>query len=330
MIPENLRVWTCRRYGGPEVLALETRPCPAPRAGEVLIRIVATTVSSADARLRSCTLPRGFGLLGRAIFGFTGPRQPVLGTELSGVIAAVGPGVAAWEPGAAVIGFTGGRLGCHAEYRIMPAAGALVAKPANLSFAEAAGLAFGGTAAFDFLRRADLRAGERVLVLGPAGAVGTALIQLARLRGAHVTAVASAANRDLVAALGADRVLDSAAHDFTTAAETYDVIADTVGATTFARAHPHLHEHGRYLAIAADLPGMFARPVGTKRSITGSASERPEDVRELARLAAAGDLRVVVGRTFAFSELPDAHAYVSTGRKRGNAIVHVSAPPPRA
>jgi NADPH:quinone reductase-like Zn-dependent oxidoreductase len=322
-----MRVWTCPRYGGPEVLTLATRPCPVPRAGEVLVRIVATTVSSADARLRSCTLPRGFGLIGRAMFGFTGPRQPVLGTELSGIIAAVGPGVAAWQPGAAVIGFTGGRLGCHAEYRILPAAGALVAKPPNLSFAEAAGLAFGGMAALDFLRRADLRAGERVLVLGAAGAVGTALLQLARLRGAHVTAMVSAANLDFVRALGADRVLDRAHTDFTAAAEIYDVIADTVGATTFARAHPHLHEHGRYLALAADLPGMFARPVGTKRSLAGAASERPEDLRELARLAAA-DLRVAVGRTFAFSELPEAHTYVSTGRKRGCAVVHVSAPPP--
>ncbi|HYD68673.1 NAD(P)-dependent alcohol dehydrogenase [Azospirillum sp.] len=319
-----MKAWICRAYGGPDVLALEDRPTPVPKAGEILIRIRATTVASGDVRVRALSMPRGFGLIARAVFGFTRPRQPILGTDLAGTVEAVGRGVTAWKPGDAVIGFPGGGMRCHAEYRVMATDGPVAPKPANLGFEEAASLCFGGMTALHFLRKAALKAGERVLVIGASGAVGSAMVQLATHMGATVTAVTSAGNADLARALGAVAVIDYARRDFTREDETYDVIADTVGASTFAACHPRLNEGGRYLAVSADLPALFARPVGTKRSVGGPAAERREDVAELARLAEAGVLKPVIDGIHPFDRLPEAHARAGTGRKRGSVVVSMA------
>lgn len=316
-----MNAWVCRRYGGPDVLERVRLPRPVPADDEVLVRIEATSVSSADARVRALRLPRGFGPLGRLFLGFTGPRTPVLGTEFAGVIESVGTAVTSFRPGDAMFGFPGGKMGCHAEYRTMPATGALAPKPASLTFAEAAGLCFGGTTALHFLRKAGLKRGESILVLGSSGAVGVALVQLARHLGARVTGVTSTVNVELVRSLGAARVLDYTRKDFRRDETRYDVIADTVGSSHFAECLPLLNEHGRYLGIAADLLGLLARPKGNRRSIAGPAEERPEDVRELARLAEAGIVRPVIDSTFAFEHLREAHARVDTGRKRGSVIV---------
>lgn len=320
-----MRAWMCRAYGAPDRLTLETVARPVPEPGEVRVRIVATTVSSADWRIRSLEMPRGFGMFGRLAFGLRRPRQPVLGAELSGVVDAVGAGVAAFAPGDAVVGFPGIAMGCHAEYRTMRADAALVRKPENLSFEEAASLCFGGTTALHFLRRAGLAPGARILVLGAAGAVGSAMVQLARRRGAVVTAVTRAANHDLVRSLGAAVAIDREAVDFHEIGETFDVVADTVGASDFARCAKLLDEGGRYLAIAADLKGMFQRRIGTKRAIAGPAPERVADVAELARLAEAGAFRPVVGSVLPFERLPEAHILVASRRKCGSAVVRVAA-----
>ena len=320
-----MRAWMCRAYGAPDRLTLETVARPVPEPGEVRVRIVATTVSSADWRIRSLEMPRGFGLFGRLAFGLRRPRQPVLGAELLGVVDAVGAGVAAFAPGDAVVGFPGIAMGCHAEYRTMRADAALVRKPENLSFEEAASLCFGGTAALHFLCRADLAPGARILVLGAAGAVGSAMVQLARRRGAVVTAVTRGANHDLVRSRGAAVAIDREAGDFHEIGETFDVVADTVGASDFARCAKLLDEGGRYLAIAADLKGMVQRRIGTKRAIAGPAPERVADVAELARLAEAGAFRPVVGSVLPFERLPEAHILVASRRKCGSAVVRVAA-----
>lgn len=319
-----MKAWICRNYGGPDVLALEERPRPEPKDGEVLIRVRATTVSSGDMRIRSLKLPRGFGPMGRLVFGFTRPRQPVLGTELSGIVERVGGGVTAFKPADAVVAFPGARMRAHAEYHVIRADKAIVLKPENLSFEAAAGLCFGGTTAVDFFRRAGLKSGESVLVIGASGAVGVAMVQLARHLGAQVTAVTSTGNVELARSLGAHFVIDYSRQDFAAASETYDVIADTVGASTFAECLPLLNENGRYLAIAGDLFALFGRRRGTKRSIAGPAGERPEDVRELVRLATAGIVKPVIDKVYGFQEMPAAHARVDTGRKRGNVVVTVS------
>lgn len=319
--PNTLQAWVCRDYGGSEVLELQTRPCPVPGPHDVLVRVVAASVSSADVRIRTQKLPRGFGLLGRLAFGLARPRQPVLGTDMAGVIETVGRDVRGFQPGDAVVGVTGAATGCHAEYCVLPTAKPLVHKPARLSFAEAASLPFGGLAALHFLNKAQTQVGEKVLVIGASGAVGSAMVQLARHRGAQVTAVCSGGNALLALSLGAHAVIDYTENDFTQTDQRWDVIADTVGASSFAACLPRLNGHGRYLSIAGSLMELLARPRGTRRSIGGPAPERSEDLQTLMDLAESGALQPVIDFTYPFAELPAAHAYVETGRKRGAVVV---------
>jgi len=319
-----MKAWICRAYGGPDVLALEDRPKPVPKDNELLIRVCATTVASGDMRVRTLTMPRGFGAIARLVFGLTRPRRPILGTDLAGVVEAVGRSVTGYKPGDAVIGLAGAAMGCHAEYRVLAADKPISPKPVNLSFEEAASLCFGGTTALHFLRKASLKAGESLLVIGASGAVGSAMVQLATHMGARVTGVTSTRNVDLVRSLGAQAVIDYTRQDFLTAGETYDVVADAVGASSFAQCLPVLNEQGRYLGVSADLRGVLARPVGTKRSIAGPAPERAEDVRELARLAEAEVLKPVIDRVYGFTQMAEAHALVETGRKRGSVVVSVA------
>ena len=322
-----MQAFIYRRYGGPDVLELAQVPRPAPKDGEVLIRIHATTVTSGDWRARTLVVPKGFGPLARLVFGITKPRQPVLGTELAGTVAAVGKNVTKFRVGDEVFGFPGGAMGCHAEYRVMPENGAIALKPANLTLDEAASLSFGGTTALDFLRKARVKSGDTLLVVGASGAVGTAMVQLGKHLGAEVTGVTSTTNVALVQSLGATKVIDYTQDDFTKRSETYDVIADTVGATSFDRCKPVLKERGRFLAIGGGLPDMLAAlwaPLsGTKRTVAGPAAERAEDVQQLAELARSGALRSVIDRRYSFAELPEAHAYVATGRKKGSVVVTI-------
>ncbi|MSP50127.1 MAG: NAD(P)-dependent alcohol dehydrogenase [Alphaproteobacteria bacterium] len=322
-----MKAYVYRRYGGPEVLELVDVPKPAPKDNEVLIKIHATTVTSADWRVRSLEMPRGFGPMARLALGITGPRQPILGTELAGVVEAVGKEVTKFQPGDEVFGFPGAEMGCHAEFRVLAEDGPVALKPSKLSFEEAASLCFGGTTALHFLRKAEIKAGDRILVIGASGGVGTALVQLAKQAGAEVTGVTSSANLDLVTSLGADRVIDYAREDFTRRNETYDVIADTVAATSFARCKHMLREKGRLLAIAGGMPdllaSLWAPLTGSRKVIFGPAQERPDDVQRLADLAETGVLRPVIDRRHTFAEMAEAHAYVDTGRKKGSVVVTV-------
>ena len=322
--PKSMKAWLCRRYGGPEVLELVDLSKPAPGPGEVLVKIHAVTVTSGDSRIRGYRLPRGFGLIGRLVLGFTGPRKPLLGPDLAGTVEAVGAGVARFAPGDAVVAFPGVAQGCHAQYRLVPLTLPIERKPPNLSFEEAASLLFGGMTALHFLEKSGLKAGGKILVIGASGAVGSAMVQLARHRGAEVTGVSSAANAELVISLGASKVIDYGREDFTMRAETYDVIADTVGASAFAKCVPALNEHGRYLSLSGGLAAMFARRAGTKRSLGGVAAEKPEYLTELVKLAEAGAFKPVIDSTFSFAQLPEAHARVDSGRKRGSVVVNVA------
>lgn len=320
-----MRAVVCTRYGPPEVLRLEERAKPAPGDNEVLIRTRASTVSSGDHRVRSLDLPRGFKTIGRLILGLTKPRQPVLGTELAGEVEAVGRGVTKFRPGDPVFAFSGAKMGCHAEYKCMPEDGAVAAKPAKLSFDEAATLSFGGTTALDFLRRARLKKGETVLVNGASGAVGTATVQLAKHFGATVTGVCSGANLALVKSLGADHVIDYTKEEFTQNGIAYDVIVDTAGTAPYARSKASLKKGGRLLVVLGGLSDMLLAPwvsmVGDKKVIAGPAAERPEDLRLLAKLAEEGEYRPVVDRCYPFEQIVEAHRYVDTGRKKGNVVV---------
>ncbi|HAL55603.1 MAG TPA: NAD(P)-dependent alcohol dehydrogenase [Bacteroidetes bacterium] len=313
------------RYGPPEVLVLKEVEKPTPKDHEVLIRIHATTVTSGDWRVRSLNVPPGFGLLSRLFFGVSRPRQPILGTELAGEIESVGNDVSKFKVGDHVFAFCGAGMGCYAEYRCIAEDGALALKPRNLTFDEAAALSFGGTTALNFLRRGKLRSGERVLVNGASGGVGTAAIQLARHFGADITGVCSTTNVELVKSLGATYVIDYTKEDFTQNGETYDLIVDTVGTAPFSRCRDSLKEAGRLLLVLGGLPDLLQIPwvsmTSSKKIIGGPASERAEDLRFLAELAQSGEFRPVIDRRYPFEQIVEAHRYVDTGRKRGNVVI---------
>jgi len=313
------------RYGGPDVLQLKEVAKPAPKDNEVLIKIHATTVTSGDWRVRSLDVPAGFGLLSRLFLGISRPRQPILGTELAGVIESVGKDVTKFKVGDQVFAFSGAGMGCHAEYKCMSQDGPIALKPANLTYDEAAALSFGGTTALNFFKRGKLQRGETVLVNGASGGVGTAAVQLAKHFGAIVTGVCSSANVELVKSLGATHVIDYTKKDFTKNGENYDIIVDTVGTAPFSRSKGSLKDGGRLLLVLGTLSDLLQIPwvsmTSNKKVIGGPAAERAEDLRFLAELAEGGEFKPVIDRRYPLEQIAEAHRHVDTGRKKGNVII---------
>ncbi len=313
------------RYGPPEVLQLKELEKPTPKDNEVLIKIHATTVTSGDWRVRSLNVPAGFGLIMRLVFGISKPKQPILGSELAGVVESIGKDVKNFKIGDQVFAFSDASMGCYAEYKCMPQDSAVVLKPPSLSYDEAAALSFGGTTALDFLRKGKIQSGERILVNGASGGVGTAVVQLAKHFGADVTGVCSTANMELVRSLGASHVIDYTKEDFTQNGATYDVIVDTVGAAPFSRSKDSQKTGGRLLMVVAGLPDMLQIPwvsmTSNKKVIAGPAAARAEDLRFLAGLAEAGEFKPVIDRRYPFEQIVEAHRYVDTGRKKGNVVI---------
>jgi NADPH:quinone reductase-like Zn-dependent oxidoreductase len=318
-------------YGSADVIGKVDVPTPQPKPNEVLIRVVATTVSSGDWRARSLTMPKGLGLLGRLVFGITGPRKPILGTEFSGIIEEIGSAVTSYHPGDAVIGFPGAHFGAHAEYITMPADGKLTKKPETISYAQAAAIPFGGTAAYDFLvNKAKLKSGDKVLINGASGSVGSASVQIAKHLGAHVTAVCSDKNVKLLRQLGADRVIDYQTEDIIEERIVYDVVVDTVGTLPWAQAQHAIRQGGQMVLIAGKtsdmLFGGLKAALKGKKMVGGVASEKREILEAVVDLARRGILKPVIDRNYAFDDMKAAHAHVDTGHKRGNVVVSVAQP----
>jgi NADPH:quinone reductase and related Zn-dependent oxidoreductases len=305
-----VRAVVCTRYGPPEVLRVEELATPIPRKNEVRIRILATAVTSSDCYVRGLRLTPAYRIMARLALGWNAPRQPVLGMVLSGEVDSVGPDARSFEVGDRVFGFNRHRFGTYAQYVCWPEDGLLATRPANLTDEEAAAIPYGGLLALHFLRKADVRAGQRVLVYGASGAVGTSAVQLARHLGAEVTGVCSTANVDLVASLGATTVIDYTSEDFTDRAERYDLIFDAVGKSKSAAA---LRRCRQVLA-----PGGACVSVDD-----GTPKLRREDLVLLGELATKGEIRPVIDRTYALDDIVDAHRYVDNGHKRGNVVVTV-------
>jgi NADPH:quinone reductase-like Zn-dependent oxidoreductase len=320
-----MRAIVYEKYGPPEVLQLKEAEKPTPKDNEVLIRTHVVTVTSGDRRVRSLDVPVGFGLIMRLVFGISRPKQPILGSELAGIIESVGRNVRKFTPGDRVFAFSDAAMGCYAEYKCMSEDGAVVQIPSNLSFEEAAAMSFGGTTALHFLRKAKLRGGEKVLINGASGGVGTAAVQLAKHFGACVTGVCSSANVELVRSLGANHIIDYTKEDFTQNGKTYDVIVDTVGKAPFSRCKASLNEGGHLLLVLAGLPEMLSAPwtsmTSSKKIIAGPAAGGAEELRFLADLAEKGQFRPVIDRCYPFERIVEAHRYVDTGRKKGNVVV---------
>ncbi|MCC6625568.1 MAG: NAD(P)-dependent alcohol dehydrogenase [Deltaproteobacteria bacterium] len=302
-----MRAAVYRAYGPPEVVHVADMPKPTPKDDEVLVRIRAASVAAADWRLR-----RPSPFLARLFNGLFRPKRVnVLGFELAGDVEAVGRQVTRFAVGDAVFAFTGFGFGAHAEYRCLRAIchkpsrdGFVAAKPSAMSYDEAAGLPCGALTAQAFLRQAGLGRGQRVLVYGASGSVGTAAVQLARHLGAEVVGVCSTSNVELVRSLGASRVIDYTKEDFTRVAGPVHVVFDAVGKTSKAACRPALAEGGRFV------------------SVRGTAKLLPDDLEPIRALAEAGELRSVIDRTYALDQIVEAHRYVEAGHKKGNVIVH--------
>jgi len=325
--PACMRAAVYRKYGPPEVVSLAVVPTPIPSHNDLLIRVRATTVTSADWRLRSLSIPYGFGFMSRLAVGLTTPRQPILGSELAGDVVAVGTAVRTFVVGDVVIASAGTRLGAHAEFCCVPADGVVVSKPQHLTYESAAALPFGGTTALDFFRRAALRSGQRVVINGASGTVGSTMLQLAVATGAEVTAVCSGANAALMQSLGAARVVDYTTTDFAAEGIRYDLIADTVGNAPYERVRDALMPRGKNLAVLATLPEMLRAPwVGLTthhRTVVGPVAERVDDLRTIVNMAAAGRFTPLIDRCLPLDEIVAAHARVESGRKRGSVVLTV-------
>ena len=316
------------RYGPPGVVAIKDVPTPEPGPKDILVAVHATTVTTADWRLRAAAFPGVLWLPGRMVAGVFGPRKPILGGEFAGRVTAVGEAVTEFRPGDAVFGFAG--TGAHAEFLKMPAAGPVLAKPAGLGDAEAAAVPFGALTALVFLRDlAKLAPGERVLVVGAAGGVGVDAVQVARALGATVDGVCGTANVDFVRGLGAERVYDHAREDFRTAGATWDVIFDTVGKSDFRSARHALRPGGRHVFLDLSLTEIVQAMTTSfgkgPRVVIGVSGDHKEDLRFVAGLLESGALRPVIDSRYPLDQIVAAHARVDTRRKRGSVVVDVAA-----
>jgi NADPH:quinone reductase-like Zn-dependent oxidoreductase len=320
-----MRAIICTKYGPPEVLQLKEVAKPVPGDNSVLIKIHATTVTSGDIRLRSFNVPLSFWLPARIALGLRKPKTTILGAELAGEIEATGRDVKMFQKGDKVFAYPGHHGGGYAEYICMPENGCLALKPANMTFKESATIPFGGNTALHFLRKGNIRSGQKVLIYGASGSVGTFAVQIARYFGAEVTGVCGTANLELVASLGADKVIDYTKEDFTKNGETYDVIFDAVGKSPFSDCMRSLKKEGIYLHAVAT-PAVMLRMrwvsmMSGKKLIGGTAIPETENLSFLKELAEAGKLKPVIDRCYPLEQIAEAHRYVEKGHKKGNVVI---------
>ena len=317
------------KYGPPDELKLKEVEKPVPKDNEVLIKIHATTVTTSDCNVRNFTfVPKSFIFFARIMFGFKKPKINILGIDLAGAIEAVGKDVKLFKEGDHVFGSPGTKFGGHAEYSCVPEDGALVIKPANMRWEEAAAISLAGNTALFFIRDlGEIQAGQKILIHGASGAIGTYAVQLAKYYGAEVTGVCSATNAEMVKSLGADKVIDYTKEDFTKSNERYDFVFDVVGKTTFSQCKGLLKQKGIYLENMLELKDilkmMWTSIIGGKKIKGGVSKESVENLNFLIELIESGKLQPVIDRSFPLEKTAEAFKYVEKGHKKGNVIITV-------
>lgn len=316
-------------YGPPDELQLKEVEKPVPKDNEVLIKIHATTVTSSDCNVRTLTFAPTWSVLPmRMQFGLRKPKADRLGIDLAGEIEAVGKDVKRYKTGDQVFGRPDPAFGAHAEYICIPENGVLTHKPANMTWEEAAPLPLAGTTALHFIRDlGNIQAGQKVLINGASGGIGTFAVQLAKYYGAEVTGVCSTTNLEMVKSLGADKVIDYTKEDLARSGETYDVVFDAVGKITFSRCKDLLKEKGLYLTtlptMAIILQTLWTSMIGGKKVKFGDALGKAESLIFLRELAEAGKLRTVIDRRYPLEQTAEAFRYAEKGHKKGNVVILV-------
>jgi NADPH:quinone reductase-like Zn-dependent oxidoreductase len=316
-----MKAIVCTKYGSPEVLKLAEVEKPTPKDHEVLIKVKATTATSGDSRIRQAN-----PFLIRLIFGFKKPRNSILGGNLAGVVESSGKDVTLFKEGDEVFASTGMSFGSYAEYKCLDEDSVLATKPSNLNYKESVAVIFGGLTALYFLKKAGIKRGQKVLVYGASGAVGTAAVQLAKHFGAEVTAVCGASSINLVKSLGATVVIDYRKEDFSKSGQSYDIVYEAVGKTSISKGKKIVKKNGVYIAGASGILKGFSQLLWTsltsgKKIVTGVAGEAKENLIELKKIIEEGGFKSVIDKTYSLEEIVEAHTYVDTGRKTGSVVI---------
>lgn len=295
------------KFGGPEVLQLQNVEKPSPKDNEILVKVRAATVTAGDIRMRSLNVPPLFWLPARITLGFTRPKHPIYGMELAGQVEAVGKDVTRFKVGDPVFASTlAENFGAHAEYKCLPEDGLVFIKPQNMTYEEAAAVPIGAPTALRLLRKGKIQRGQKVLIYGASGSVGTYAVQIAKAFGAEVTGVCSTASLEMVQSLGADQVIDYTREDFSASGAQYDIIFDTVGKCPKTQYTQALKPGGKFVTIAK---------LNTKQT--------REEFTGIQELAALGKIKVVIDRCYPLEDMVEAHRYVETGHKKGNVVIIV-------
>lgn len=322
-----MKAIVCTKYGPPEVLQLKEVEKPVPKDNEILVKIFATTVTVADFRIRSFTVPASYWVPARLALGVMKPRISILGVELAGEVESVGRDVTKFKKGDKIFAATLKDFGAYAEYKCLPENGPIALKPVNLTYEQAAALPIGARTALHHLRKGGIERGQKVLIYGASGSVGTYAVQLAKYFGANVTGVCSGVNMNLVRSLGADKVIDYTAGDFTKELELYDMIFLTVDKWPFAACNKYLNKDGVYINVTAPLKNLemlWTSLASNKKIVIGQNSpETAEDLIFLKDLVEAGVLKPVIDRSYTLDQIVEAHKYVDRGHKKGNVVITV-------
>ncbi len=322
-------------YGSPAVLHLEEVAKPAPKDNEILVRVYATPVNYGDLTARNFAnltpgefnMPAPLWLPTRMVFGWNKPKINILGSELAGEVEAIGRQVKKFKPGDQVFAYVGMKMGANAEYLCLPENGTVALKPANLTYEQASVLPYGTIMAASLLRKANLQPGQKVLINGASGGIGSMAVQLAKHFGAEVTGVCGALRVEYVKSLGADKVIDYTREDFTRNGETYDLIFDILGRSSYSRCKHSLKPDGIYLLASFKMKPLFqmlwTSRIGTKKVICALASEKSEDLVFIRELVEAGKIKAIIDRCYPLEQAAEAHRYVEAGHKKGNVVITV-------